>query len=304
MRGRLALRIGLALVAAGLLLAGFVAFQLFGTALYEHHRQADLAAQLPAKEGINARALADPGTPASGLPPIARSPAPATAAPPVGAPIGYVVIPRIGLDAVVVEGVGAAQLRGGPGHYAGTAVPGQAGNAAIAGHRTTYAAPFSQLNLLRVGDPVYVLTTQGLFRYDVVSSQAVAPTDVSVLDPSATTELTLTTCTPRYSAAQRLVVMAVLDHGAGPAPVRSVPPPAPRSATGPSRGLAGEATGSTLWVVLGGVLVAALAVGVWFACLRARTGRRWVVLVVGIPLVLAALLLFYAQLSLDLPATL
>ncbi len=116
----------------------------------------------------------------------------------MGKGIGYLVIPKIAVNFVVVEGVGEPQLQGGPGHYPGTSLPGQPGNAAIAGHRTTYAAPFYNLNELTPGDPIYALTSQGLFRYNVVSQQAVAPTDVAVLDQSATPELTLTTCNPRW----------------------------------------------------------------------------------------------------------
>jgi len=302
-RGRLAFRIGLALVLAGLLLGGFVVFQLFGTALYEHHQQAALAARLPAAEGVHARALLETPAPTNGLPPIAHSPAPTTTPPAAGEPLGYLVIPRIGLNAVMVEGVAAGQLRGGPGHYPGTALPGQAGNAAVAGHRTTYAAPFSQLNQLQVGDPIYALTAQGLFRYRVISSTPVAPTDVAVLDASPTTELTLTTCNPRYSAAQRLVVVAALDPGPGP-PVAhpATPAPAPsRTGVPPDAGLAANADGSIPWTVLSGALVAVLAVGVWFLGRRTRPGRRWAVLVVGLPLVLVALLVFYAELSLTLP---
>ena len=124
----------------------------------------------------------------------------------------------------------------GPGHYPGTPLPGQAGNAAIAGHRTTYGGPFYDLNELVAGDLITVTTVQGAFRYAVVDSEVVDPTDGSVLDRTPVPELTLTTCTPWYSAARRLVVVAPAaspvvtaagsDHG---------PPAGPRPCSGPTR---------------------------------------------------------------------
>ena len=128
--------------------------------------------------------------------------APTIAAPAVGQPIGFMTIPRLGMtNDAIVEGAGEAQLQEGPGHYTGTSLPGEAGNVAIAGHRTTYAHPFYNLNLMQPGDFIYITTTQGLFDYEVTSGPTVVPpTDVAVLDASTTPELTLTTCNPRYSA--------------------------------------------------------------------------------------------------------
>ena len=298
------------LLAAGLVLGGFVAFQLWATALYEHHQQAVLARRLPAAEGRQAQSLAHPSARSTGGPAVlARAPGATTPAPPAGTPLGYLAIPRIGLDDVIVEGVAAAQLRGGPGHYPGTALPGQAGNAAVAGHRTTYAAPFSQLQALQVGDPVYVLTGQGRFRYSVVSTRAVAPTDVAVLDQTPSAQLTLTTCNPRYSASQRLVVVADFDPGAAPPTAASDPDPTtPPRAPGPGvmtavGAVAGPPTSPWWWPVAAGGLLVALAVGCWAVGRRVRAGRRWMVAVVSAPALVAALLLFYATLSVTLPAS-
>ncbi len=152
-----------------------------------------------------------------------------TTQPAVGQPIGIIAIPKLGVDDVVVQGYGESQLQGGPGHYPSTSLPGQAGNAAIAGHRTTFAAPFYNLNQLDPGDPIFVLTSQGLFRYDVARSEIVSPTDSAVLDASTTPELTLTTCNPRYSASQRLVVIVFLDlatPSSGTHPTTTTSPPA------------------------------------------------------------------------------
>ena len=134
------------------------------------------------------------GEPAGSGPPTV---APTVAPPPPGQPVGVISIPRIGLQMVAVEGTDAEQLRSGPGHYPGTPLPGEQGNVAIAGHRTTYLHPFYNLDAPVPGDVVNLLTVQGLFVYRVTSSQAVAPTDVAVVAPPATLTLTLTICNPR-----------------------------------------------------------------------------------------------------------
>src|SRR5205814_4284582 len=117
-----------------------------------------------------------------------------------------------------VEGVGVPDLKKGPGHYPGTPAPGQPGNVGIAGHRTTYGAPFNRIDELGPNDAIYVVTRQGQFRYEVIEKKIVAPKDVSVLDATPDNRLTLTTCTPKYSAAQRLIVVARLAGPSAPAP--------------------------------------------------------------------------------------
>lgn len=119
----------------------------------------------------------------------------------------------------VVEGVDLRDLRRGPGHYPGTAAPGQAGNAAFSGHRTTYGAPFYHLDDLRPGDEVHVVDRdQREWVYEVVEQRIVGPRDVWVIgdDPLDTGRpmLTLTTCHPRFSAQQRLIVFAELRSDA------------------------------------------------------------------------------------------
>jgi sortase A len=135
-------------------------------------------------------------------------------------------IPAMGLDAVVVQGTGPQSLRTGPGHYAGTPSPCLPGNAAIAGHRTTYGHPFSRLDELVAGDDIVVTTPAGGCTYQVLPPPAgaatpdaasaawiVRPDDWAVvgpLGPPGVADLTLTTCNPKGSAAQRLVVRARL----------------------------------------------------------------------------------------------
>jgi len=234
--------------------------------------------------------------------------APVTTAPPVGSPIGLLSIPKIGLSQVVVEGVGQAQLRGGPGHYPSTPLPGQPGNASLAGHRTTYAAPFSDLNLLAPGDFVYVRTVQGLFRYSVVRTLVVDPTDVAVLDsaPPAST-LTLTTCNPRYSAAQRLVVVAAFsgDTPTGaPAAPPTTTPAAPPAAVGAAHGAdLGGSGGGVVPVVVWGAAVVAAAVLTRVAWVRTGRRLRWAVTTLGTAVVLVAVFLLFDAASQALPAS-
>ena len=118
----------------------------------------------------------------------------------------------IGLNQVVVEGTNTPDLRKGPGHYIGTPLPGQAGNAAIAGHRTTYGHPFYNLDSVKVGDPIVVTTLQGIFVYDTIKSFVVSPSDTTVVDNVFGNQLTLTTCNPRFSAIDPPVVQAKLAH--------------------------------------------------------------------------------------------
>ena len=128
-------------------------------------------------------------------------------------------IPAIGVDKTVVEGVRVGDLRKGPGHYPATPLPGQAGNAAIAGHRTTYGAPFGEIDKLAPGDQVLVTTLQGEFIYEVVPQGEghghfiVAPHQIEVLEQNFSenpNRLTLTACHPKGSARQRIIVVAAL----------------------------------------------------------------------------------------------
>ncbi len=118
-------------------------------------------------------------------------------------------IPAIDVDVVVVEGITPSALRAGAGHYPQTALPCEQGNMAIAGHRTTYGKPFGNLDRLKPGDTIELTTPVGGCVYRVTRPPfEVAPTDVSVLDPTPDRSLTLTTCHPKGSAARRLIVRA------------------------------------------------------------------------------------------------
>jgi len=131
-----------------------------------------------------------------------------------GDPVGRLHIPAIGLSAVIVEGTSSAQLRTGPGRYEDTSLPGQRGTVGIAGHRTTYGAPFRHVDELVRGDRVELRMPYGRFTYRVERSRIVPPTRVDVVEPVAYDRLVLTACHPLYSAAQRIVVFARLESAA------------------------------------------------------------------------------------------
>jgi len=127
-----------------------------------------------------------------------------------GQPLGRIRIPSIGLSSVVVAGTGTSDLRLGPGHYPGTPLPGARGTVGIAGHRTTYGAPFRKLDKLSKGDRIEVRMPYGTFTYRVEQSRIVAPTAIWVTRRKSYDRLILSACHPLYSAAQRIVVFARL----------------------------------------------------------------------------------------------
>ena len=138
----------------------------------------------------------------------------------LGEGVAILRIPRLGRDyaKVVFEGVRTSDLKRGPGHYPGTAMPGQVGNFVVSGHRTTYGAPFGRLDELNPGDLLVVETRDRWFTYRLAREEIVSPNDVEVIlpvprEPEAkptTALMTLTTCHPKYSAKQRLITFAEL----------------------------------------------------------------------------------------------
>jgi sortase A len=133
-----------------------------------------------------------------------------------GAALLRLEIPRLRVDVVVVEGVTSDALRAGAGHYPGTAQPGHAGNVALAGHRTTYGAPFRDLDKLVIGDEIVLSSGAERHLYRVTARPyVVGASDWSVVAPTPTATLTLTTCHPKGTARQRLVVRAALASEPG-----------------------------------------------------------------------------------------
>lgn len=142
-----------------------------------------------------------------------------------GDPLTRIVIPKLGVDAMVVEGTSQAALRAGAGHYPNTPLPGEAGNVAIAGHRVTYGRPFNRMDELAVGDEIKLETPLAMHTYRVVGPPEDAqapcsngacwvtdPHDWSVVSQTPGSMLTLTTCHPKGSARQRLILRAELTE--------------------------------------------------------------------------------------------
>jgi sortase A len=129
-----------------------------------------------------------------------------------GDAIGTIEIPSIGVNDNIIQGTDTASLQRGPGHYPETAFPGLGQTVAIAGHRTTYLAPFRNINTLVHGDKIVLNMPYGRFTYVVQYDKIVVPTDIGVIDNKGYERLVLSACNPLYSAAQRIIVFARLQH--------------------------------------------------------------------------------------------
>jgi sortase A len=130
-----------------------------------------------------------------------------------GSPVGRIEIPRIGASYVVVKGTDTSDLESGPGIYSETSFPGVAGTTTIAGHRTTYLAPFRHIDSLRQGSRILLNMPYAHFTYTVTGERVVAPTDVSAaVGEVGYSRLVLSACTPLFSAAKRLLVFARLTR--------------------------------------------------------------------------------------------
>jgi len=298
------LTVGRILLVAGILVLLFIPYLLWGTGLQTAQSQNLLRAQFKSEQ--HQAGVTTSTTPAT-KPAGPAQVAPTEPQPAIGSAVGTIDIPEIGLQMVVVQGTDVIRLQQGPGHYPNTPLPGEAGNAAIAGHRTTYLHPFYNLNELNPGNPIFITTTQGAFQYDVVSSQAVSPSDVSVVDATTDPELTLTTCTPRYSASQRLVVKAVLvasalAHAPTTAPVTKTTTPA-RSTPAEHAAVTSTPTRSWPVAIAWGLAVAAIITGVWIAASRTRRGIRALVLGGGLVVWLVVVYAFFGALAPLLPAS-
>lgn len=129
----------------------------------------------------------------------------------LGSAVGRIRIPAIKVDFVVVKGTGSSELQSGPGIYPETVFPGIPGTTAIAGHRTTYLAPFRHIDALHRGERILLEMPYGLFTYKITATRVVLPTDVRVLAPVGYARLVLSACTPLFSASHRIVVFARLQ---------------------------------------------------------------------------------------------
>lgn len=188
--------VGKTFITTGLLLLGLVVYQLWGTGIETRRTQSALRQEFNRIIATTEPSRAD-GT---------------SAFLPVTDALALIEIPSINIAKIIVEGITPKDLRRGPGHFPKTPMPGEIGNSAIAGHRTSYDAPFGNLNTIAPDDIIYVTTTKGKFAYTVKEVSVVAPDKTSVLanTPKVAT-LTLITCHPRFSTSQRLVVRAELS---------------------------------------------------------------------------------------------
>ena len=292
---------GRILIGLGILLLLFTAYQIWGTAVQESHTQSGLRTQLQQETNSEAvrRALAQE-TALDKLPTGPPQTAPRTADPAEGDPVGDIRIPVIGVNQVVVEGTNTPDLRKGPGHYIGTPLPGQAGNASVAGHRTTYGHPFYNLDSVKVGDPIVLTTIQGIFVYDTTRSFVVSPSDVSVIDNVLGNQLTLTTCNPRFSATTRLIVKATLAHSQ--LFPNSGLPVVKLNADPKSQDLAGNTSVGLTDALFWGFVTVLVMAGIFYAAYRFRR-RRWFIYGVGAVGTLVLLWFFFGALSPLLPAS-
>ena len=288
--------VGRIFVTVGVLVLLFVSYQLWGTGFYTDREQDRLQDEF---SSLIRDARPSSSTTTSTTSPetttTTSAPAPLPAVVRKGEPIAEIEIPSIGVKQIVVEGTDRNDLRKGPGHYQLSPMPGQEGNAAIAGHRTTYGAPFENLDQLQEDDRIIVRTAQGRFTYRVYEPILVVdPTNVSVLlpDPNRQAVLTLTTCNPKYSAQQRLIVKAELQEEPLPAPQIPDKPKVTEV------GLSGE-SGSKTPTLITGAIAAAIGLLWWLLFHRHPRWTNW--LLGAVPFAVA-LFFFYAFLERVLPA--
>ncbi|HUQ40328.1 MAG TPA: class E sortase [Acidimicrobiales bacterium] len=276
---RVVSEIGRVLIGIGVLILLFVVYQLWGTGIHESRSQDRLQKEFSAAASEPAP---DPG----------ETPPPT----PEGEAVAIIKIPRIGLEKAVVEGVGVADLKKAPGHYPSTPMPGEAGNAAIAGHRTTYGAPFNRLDELVRNDDIFVTTKAGKYRYKVYSATVVKPKQSEVLDPTTDNRLTLTTCHPKFSASQRLVIVAdLVGEAVVPAVKRKPAQPADDAF---SESLSGDPTARGPAILFG---LLTFLIG----CVIAAFGhywRRWPSYLIGAPVFAVSLFFFFENFARLLPA--
>ncbi|WP_246178490.1 class E sortase [Actinomadura decatromicini] len=186
-------------ITAGLIVMLFVTYELWGTGRYTEGQQNRLGDELM-KDWRASKVTTERVKLGKGL--------------------AMIRIPRFGKDYhyVVIEGVERKDLRKGPGHYPGTALPGQVGNFVVSGHRTTYSAPFNRLGELQRGDKILIDTRDEQYTYTVTDRRIVKPSAVEVTSPvplhpnrrPTKRMITLTTCHPKYSAAERMIIFGEL----------------------------------------------------------------------------------------------
>ncbi len=295
------------LVTLGLLILLFVTYELWGTGIFTARAQNHLKSQFDRQLAQIQR-----DNPVVTTPTVPGRPRHVTTttinpkllvAPPEGDALARIIIKKIGVDWAVVEGVQLVDIAKGPGHYPGTPLPGEIGNAAIAGHRTTHGAPFYRVDELTIGDKIVIKTFYGTYTYVVARKPfAVDPTDYGVVANTPDATLTLTSCNPKYSAAQRIIIRARLVRNLS---AKTYKPPTvingKKIAPPPTKVLATSLEGQSNSVkpsVVWGFIMALVGVLWWWAFRRWRHPFTWFI---GLVPFVVVLFPFYVYLERALP---
>lgn len=268
--------LGRTMIVAGLLLLSFVAYQLWGTGIVEGRSQTAIAKQFVKPQPIQ---------------------------PQLGGLVGRITIPSIGVSKYVVAGVRLKDLERGPGLFPGSPMPGQKGNVAIAGHRTTFGAPFSRIDELRGNERIILESKDGTFTYIVNGEpKIVLATDTAV---AKTTNpdiaiITLVSCYPKWTSTKRIVVVATLDSTVLPLPATPLVTSEPID----QQSIAGWFHDPTAWptVLFFGLALIVIRI---VAGLMTRRGRRKIfVYPIAFGIFIPTLFLFFGGLARLLPANL
>ena len=268
--------LGRTMIAAGLLLLSFVAYQLWGTGIAENRAQTDMATQFVKPQPVQ---------------------------PQFGGLVGRITIPSIGVSKYVVAGVRLKDLERGPGLFPGSPLPGQKGNVAIAGHRTTFGAPFSRINEIQDNEKIVLESRDGTFTYRVNGEpKIISATDVAAaktIDPNTAT-LTLISCYPKWTSTQRIIVVATLDSTESPLP----PTPFAIEEVTTQQPVDGWFHDPTAWptVLFFGLTLIAIRI---IAAILTRRGRRKIFIYpIAAGIFVPTLFLFFGGLARLLPANL
>ena len=268
--------LGRTMIVAGLLLLSFVAYQLWGTGIVEGRSQTAIAKQFVKPQPIQ---------------------------PQLGGLVGRITIPSIGVSKYVVAGVRLKDLERGPGLFPGSPLPGQKGNVAIAGHRTTFGAPFSRIDELRGNERIILESKDGTFTYIVNGEpKIVLATDTAVAkttNPDIAT-ITLVSCYPKWTSTKRIVVVATLDSTVLPLPATPLVTSEPID----QQSIAGWFHDPTAWptVLFFGLALIVIRI---VAGLMTRRGRRKIfVYPIAFGIFIPTLFLFFGGLTRLLPANL
>ena len=268
--------LGRTMIVAGLLLLSFVAYQLWGTGIVESRSQTAIAKQFVKPQPIQ---------------------------PQLGGLVGRITIPSIGVSKYVVAGVRLKDLERGPGLFPGSPMPGQKGNVAIAGHRTTFGAPFSRIDELRGNERIILESKDGTFTYIVNGEpKIVLATDTAVAkttNPDIAT-ITLVSCYPKWTSTKRIVVVATLDSTVLPLPATPLVTSEPID----QQSIAGWFHDPTAWptVLFFGLALIVIRI---VAGLMTRRGRRKIfVYPIAFGIFIPTLFLFFGGLTRLLPANL